>query len=506
MNHAVNIAHMLLVMAALLGALGICWTLLCPVPWRPTGIMLAIAGWAGMLATLASSRSSGAAELVLPIGIAVGCGAAWWLAGRFEAARGALLVAGAIALPLRVPIPLGSETVNVLAPLYVVILCASMLHLRRSRQRAVAPATARMLLPVDIAVSLITLLAGLSLSWSIDIDAGAVIIGVFVLPFSLVYCIIRVWVGEEHLSLRSAGIAFTVTMVAAAMVGIAQHATHHVWQNPKVIVANVYAPDFRTNSVFWDPNIYGRYLVAALCVVLAGCAASVALVRRETISLVAGVLMLVGLWYTYSQSSAAALAVACIATLFVSSGRLVRAAVIVTLIIAIALVPSAANRLRGSDKESRAGIVASGASLASIHPVRGLGVGSFQLGVSSLARERGTRTPSLRASHTTPVTVMVEMGVLGVIAWLALLAAGVSGGMIRGADSLRVWGAAVFGALVAHSMFYAAFLEDPLTWIALAAIAASIARRPAPEPEPDDADDEARVISSVEAVAAASQA
>ena len=45
--------------------------------------------------------------------------------------------------------------------------------------------------------------------------------------------------------------------------------TRDVFWNPKVIVGNAYAPFYRVNSVFWDPSIYGRYLVVAILATLA---------------------------------------------------------------------------------------------------------------------------------------------------------------------------------------------------------------------------------------------
>jgi hypothetical protein len=42
-----------------------------------------------------------------------------------------------------------------------------------------------------------------------------------------------------------------------------------VFWNPKLRVDNAYAPFFRVNSVFWDPSIYGRYLVVAILATLA---------------------------------------------------------------------------------------------------------------------------------------------------------------------------------------------------------------------------------------------
>jgi hypothetical protein len=66
--------------------------------------------------------------------------------------------------------------------------------------------------------------------------------------------------------------ALTVELLAMAAVfaaiGAWQWATRDVFWNPKVIVSNAYAPFFRVNSVFWDPSIYGRFLVVAIVVAL----------------------------------------------------------------------------------------------------------------------------------------------------------------------------------------------------------------------------------------------
>ena len=47
-------------------------------------------------------------------------------------------------------------------------------------------------------------------------------------------------------------------------IGIYQYETRDVFWNPKLLVANAYAPFYRVNSVFWDPSIYGRFLVVAI--------------------------------------------------------------------------------------------------------------------------------------------------------------------------------------------------------------------------------------------------
>ena len=52
-----------------------------------------------------------------------------------------------------------------------------------------------------------------------------------------------------------------------AAIGVEQYLTRNIYWNPKVKVDNAYAPVgwfFRVNSVFYDPSIYGRFLVVAI--------------------------------------------------------------------------------------------------------------------------------------------------------------------------------------------------------------------------------------------------
>ena len=102
-------------------------------------------------------------------------------------------------------------------------------------------------------------------------------------------------------------------------------------------------------------------------------------------------------------------------------------------------------------------------------------------------RHEGRRLPSdaATASHTIPVTVAAEQGVIGLVAYVALLAAALAR-LLRGAAGVPVARSAVaaaFLALLFHTLVYAAFLEDPMTWAllgigtALAAAAAPARRR-----------------------------
>ena len=51
------------------------------------------------------------------------------------------------------------------------------------------------------------------------------------------------------------------------LIGIYQYLTRNIYWNPKVKVDNAYAPVswfYRVNSVFYDPSIYGRFLVVGI--------------------------------------------------------------------------------------------------------------------------------------------------------------------------------------------------------------------------------------------------
>ena len=96
---------------------------------------------------------------------------------------------------------------------------------------------------------------------------GAIELLFFVLPFGLLA------VSLARLA-WSRGWALTLYVQLAVMAldvrgdrdRAVRDAQHLLW-NPKVRVDNAYAPSgwfFRVNSVFYDPSIYGRFLVIAI--------------------------------------------------------------------------------------------------------------------------------------------------------------------------------------------------------------------------------------------------
>jgi len=418
---------------------------------------------------------------------------------RTRSWRGGLLVLAAGGVALRVPIDLGAEHYNLLVPLYAVIAVAGIVLLLDDAAGLAAPAhtSARAL---DAGVVAFVVLAALSVSWSGERAASAEKVALVYGPFLVLYLVVREWLGARPGGafpanvVKRMGGAFLGVMTVAAAAGVWQWTTESVWQNRKVEVANSFAPNFRTNSIFWDPNIYGRYLVAAL-LLLGVWLACVRAGRRTTCAAIGGIALLgTGLWFTYSQSSFAALAAASLLLcLLLLPGRW-RVGVAVVMLGALLALPLASRELSGRDEESRRTVASRGLALASERPIHGLGVGSFSEAVRVQAAQRGEQRPRQLDSHTTPITILAELGVLGLAAYLLVLvsagAATVAGaGQRRAAalghtdgpsPALAWWAGATFVALVAHSMFYAGFFEDPLVWACLALLGATTARNRSP--------------------------
>ena len=114
--------------------------------------------------------------------------------------------------------------------------------------------------------------------------------------------------GRARLTVACLGVLVVLALVFAA-IGFVEYATRHLLLNPKVIASNQLEDDFRVNSLFFDPNIYGRFL--ALVMVLRRRLAAVGAALRTAVAVAAAVLAVLwgGLVLTLSQSSFAALLV-----------------------------------------------------------------------------------------------------------------------------------------------------------------------------------------------------
>jgi O-antigen ligase len=115
----------------------------------------------------------------------------------------------------------------------------------------------------------------------------------------------------------------------------------------------------------------------------------------------------------------------------------------------------------------RAKLVSGGLELFARRPLEGYGSGSFETEYKRHGR-RTTAASATSASHTIPVTVAAEQGIVGLALYIALLAVAFST-LFSGAGRSppRIALAACFAALVLHTWVYADFLEDPMTWTLL---------------------------------------
>jgi O-antigen ligase len=104
--------------------------------------------------------------------------------------------------------------------------------------------------------------------------------------------------------------------------------------------------------------------------------------------------------------------------------------------------------------------------------------------VASAARSEQGGSPTRFVSHTTPLTVAAELGLLGLAAYIALLAgaAALIWRVRRRNHALGLGLAAVLLALFVHSLFYSGFFEDPITWVVLAVASSFCLREDAAEP------------------------
>jgi putative inorganic carbon (hco3(-)) transporter len=150
------------------------------------------------------------------------------------------------------------------------------------------------------------------------------------------------------------------------------------------------------------------------------------------------------------------------------------------------LVRSSSSSSTTIDTEGHGTLVSGGLKLARHRPLYGYGSASFS---KEFAREEHVPPGDTTISHSEPVTVAAEQGLIGIAGYLALLAAAlwtVLGGMRGMAPGLgarfrslaegeraeltpaRIGIAAAFCALLVHTIGYAAYLTDPLTWALLA--------------------------------------
>ena len=227
--------------------------------WRVAGLAAWAAGCATLAVWLAPSGHHRAYAAAAVLGAAVAVLLAW----LFVRVPWLLAVAVLACAPARIPVSVGSTKANLLLPMYVVVAAAAIAlawELFGDEQRT------RELGPLAWPMALFVGWTGLTFVWSVDRKQGAIYLLFFVLPFGLLaVSLARLpwrlgWVTALYVQLAAMAVVF-------AAIGGWQYLTRNIFWNPKVIVDNAYAPSswfYRVNSVFYDPSIYGRFLVVAI--------------------------------------------------------------------------------------------------------------------------------------------------------------------------------------------------------------------------------------------------
>jgi len=421
-------------------------------------------------------------------------------------------------LAFRIPVELGGETSNLLIPLYLVIASGTaaaaiaawtqnqsrgvlssrslaiespvkMLARSRLRRRGVA---ARMSLPELAAGILPWLLAGflvlyaLQSAYSGDLSKATETVCFFFVPFAVLLALLLEVRWTSNLLTALFAIVFLEGLLFVA-VGAWQFGARELFWNPTVIAGNEVHVYFRVNSLFWDPNVFGRYLILAAL----AAAAYMVWTERSDRAIAAGVgcvVLIAGLTLSFSQSSIFALVAGLIALVALRWGvRWALATGAVMAIAAVALVLAAgveptSSRSLDVRSSGRVSLITGGLELAGDRPAYGYGSGSFQSEFAE--RHLDVDEPAGGAiSHSEPVTVAAEQGGLGLVVYGAVVLAGLL--TLLGAAPLipapRGALVACFVAMVVHSLAYASFLIDPVTW-ALLGVGLALARAPIPSP------------------------
>ena len=392
-----------------------------------------------------------------------------------------------LAAPFRPPASFGSENryfigvassgqLGRLLPLYGVLGAAALAlawHALRGREIRPVPFI------VSVPASAFLAIAALSLLWTDDLHAGENVLAYFLLPFGVL-------VGVVARAPYPPWMTRVLTVIAVALatlfavVGIVQATTEELWFfSPSVEVGNAYSSFFRVTSLFRDPSLYARHVVLGIAILV------VAVLYRKLNPLLAlplvGVLF-AGVWFSYSQSSMAALFVVTFALAVVAGTRSLRLVAAVTALVVligaagvvlVAIEDQSARRFT-SDRSRRVELTY---KVVRDHPVEGVGLGSQPIASQTRSEQGGS--PTRFVSHTTPLTVAAELGVIGFAAYLALLvgAAWLIERVRRIDPPLGLGLGAVLLTLFVHSLAYSGFFEDPITWLAIAVAASFLLSR-----------------------------
>lgn len=477
-------------LGGVVGALGIAALLLgTSRSWRVAGLVAWAAGCGLLAIWLAPSGHHRAYAAAAVGGIVVAFGLAWlfirwpWL----------LAVAVLACAPARIPVSVGHTSANLLLPMYVVVAGAA---LALAWELYGDDVRARELGPFAWPLAAFVAWSGVAFLWTRDVNGvqdvkqGAIYLLFYVLPFALLAVSLArlrwaaVWARALYVQLAGMALVF-------AVIGVWQYSTRNIFWNPKEIVDNAYTPVawfFRVNSVFYDPSIYGRFLVVAIAAGLVIVLFARGVTAWNALLVIA--ITWLGLVPSFSQSGFVALGVCVVVALAMLWRR--RSVLPITVAVGALLVvslgvPQFRHRILGKAGLShatggRSKLVSNGIRIALDHPIVGVGTGGFEGAYAKLTHLRKEKQPKAAASHDAPITVAAETGIpgLALLVWLLWVAFTVPfrANRVRGpTDRARLAFGLALVAIVVDSLFYDALFEDPLFWgaLALSAVAARAA-------------------------------
>ncbi|HTW12946.1 MAG TPA: O-antigen ligase family protein [Solirubrobacteraceae bacterium] len=380
-----------------------------------------------------------------------------------------------VTLAFRIPINAGGTTSNLLVPLYFVVAASALAwivptlwqrHLGRP-DAAREPRARRH--PFEYLLCLYVLAYAVQALYSRDFPKALQYEVFFYVPFAVLLALLRDVEWDRRLLVRcltvTAGLA-----VVYAVIGYGEEITHTLWLNSKLIAENQLHEYFQVNSVFFDPDIFGRYLALVMVLLV-----TVLLYDPRRRVQIASIITLAVLWgcliFTLSRSSLVALACGMVVLAAMRwRARPILYAVAVVIVagaVAVATHPSKFGLNAGLNHASsgRASLISGGVQLFRDKPLQGWGSAAFSV---EYQRHDAIAARSVSESHNIPVTVASEQGLIGLVLYLALVVTAIIT-LLRGArgDPFRVGILAAFLALLAHTMLYADFLEDPVTWTLL---------------------------------------
>lgn len=387
----------------------------------------------------------------------------------------------ALVIGLRIPLRTPPSPTDHLLPLYLVLAAGTLALILRSLRGSGPP---NRLGYVGYALAAYVLIAAASLAWTADRDATAYAVAAFTLPLGLLAALTGTLLPQPPLTRVLPWLLIGVATLLA-LVALWQWQAQEIFWNEKLMRTNAYGGFFRTNSLLFDPSLFGRVEALAL-VTIAGLLALARPRKLLLLAALAAVPIFLGLATSYSQSSLVAL---CVGILVIAcvvwrwKAVIAIGAIIVLVAIGALATPQGRNVLHEPAQKAssaRLGLVQRSIDLFEAHPVEGSGLGAF-----------ATATDKRKAApHNVVAGTAAELGVLGALALLAVLLSVLWAIRHRRPDADRpthIILAALFATILAHALFYDTFFADPATWVIVAMLAAGAGLLPLErEPEPGD--------------------